>query len=308
MIRRRSLAAVAAIATLVLLAGAGTAAASWNATAALTASASSTTIATALGQSGQLNTTYRYSGSTSTAATGALTITNSGGAPLAYSLVNQTSGSASLAQKTALVLWTGTCGATIPSSGTVSTTLADRAPALPAAAQSVAPGSSVTVCVATRIDGPDATSTNATLQGQTVTAAFSVTGAVGTSWTTTATTAAITQSVYRIEAPTAVSCANGNRSVVIGWNAPANRAGASVTYRVFDTGNTAATLAGVTSANDTASVSLDSTSFGRNGTYTLGVEAKDSVSGTTASTTSTVAVQRVTRYFLLFPYASLECA
>jgi hypothetical protein len=304
-IRRRSLAAIAAIATLALLAGGGTAAASWNATASLAATASSTTVATALAQSGQLNTTYRYSGSTSTAATGALTITNNGGAPLTYALANQVTGSATLAQKTALILWTGTCGATIPTTGTVSTTLADRAPVLPAAAQSLAAGASVTVCVATRVTGTDASSTNAALQGQSVSAAFAVTGAVGTSWTTTASTAAITQSVYRLAAPTNVACADGNRSAVLSWSAPANRtAGAAVTYRVYDTAS-GADVATVTSSNATASVSIDAASVGRNGTYTLAIEAKEGTSGTTAPVSATISVLRTTIFFF-FP--SLECA
>jgi hypothetical protein len=304
-IHRRSIAAIAAIATLALLAGGGTAAASWSATASLSATASSTTVSTALAQSGQLNTTYRYSGSSSTAATGALTITNNGGAPLAYALSNQVTGSGTLAQKTALILWTGTCGATIPTTGTVFTTLADRAPVLPAAAQSLAPGASVTVCVATRVSGTDATSTNAALQGQSVSAAFAVTGAVGTSWTTTASTAAITQSVYRLAAPTNVSCANSGRSAVLSWSAPANRtAGSPVTYRVYDTAS-GADVATVTSSNATASVSLDAYSVGRNGTYTLGIEAKEGTSGTTAPVSTTVSVVGTTIFFI-FP--SLECA
>lgn len=305
MIRRRSIAAIAAVATVMLLAGGGTAAAYWNASVSMSATASSTTVATAVAQSGELNTTYRYSGSTSTTATGALTITNSGGAPLTYTLANQVTGSATLAQKTALILWTGTCGATIPTTGAVSTTLADRAPALPAAARSLAPGATVTVCVATRVSGTDAASTNAALQGQTVTTSFAVTGAVGTSWTTTASTAAITQSVYRLEAPTNVTCADGYRSAVLSWNAPANRpAGAAVTYRVYDTA-TGATVGSVSSANATASITLDGYSLGRNGTYTLAIEAKDGVSGTTAPVSTAIPVLRTTK-LLFFP--SLECA
>lgn len=303
--RRRAIAAIAAVTTVLLLAGGGTAAAFWSATASVSATASSTTVATALAQSGELNTTYRYGGSTSTTATGALTITNNGGAPLTYTLANQVTGSATLAQKTALMLWTGTCGATIPASGAVFTTLADRAPALPAAARSLAPGASVTVCVATRISGTDAASTNAALQGQSVTSAFAVTGAVGTSWTATASTAAITQNVYRLEAATNVTCTDGYRSAVLSWSAPANRpAGAAVAYRVYDTA-TGATVASVSSSNATASVTLDGYSFGRNGTYTLAIEAKDSTSGTTAPASTAIPVLRTTK-LLFFP--SLECA
>ena len=305
MIRRRALFAASALVALAVLAGGGTAAAAWNATASLSATAGSTSIATSLAQSGQLNTAYRYGGTSSTAATGALTITNSGGAPLTYTLANQITGNPTLAQKTALVLWTGTCGSTIPSSGTVSTTLADQAPGLPAAARTLAPGASVTVCVATRIAGTDASTTNAALQGQSVTAAFSVTGAVGTSWTTTASTTAITQSVYRLAAATNMACSESGRSVTVSWSAPANRtAGSPVTYRIYDT-TTGSDVASVTASTATASVTLDTSSIARNGTHALAVEAREGSSGTTSPASTTISVVRSTIFFI-FP--SLECA
>ncbi|WOF22622.1 hypothetical protein N8K70_14685 [Microbacterium betulae] len=302
MIRRRALAVVAALATLAVLAGSGTAAAAWNASAALSATASSATIGTALVQDGQLNTTYRYTGSVSTAATGSLTITNSGGAPLSYELANQLTGSAALAEKTALILWVGTCGATIPSTGTVTTTLADRAPALPEEARALDPGASVTVCVATRISG-----TNAALQGESITAAFSVTGAVGTSWTTTASTDAITQSVYRIAAATDVACAaSGSRAVTLRWTAPSNRpAGAAVRYRVYDTA-TGGDVVSLDSSSATVSVTIDSSTISRDGSYTLAVEAKDTASGTTAPASATISVVRSS---ILFGWiGSVKCS
>ncbi|MFG6503434.1 hypothetical protein [Microbacterium sp. P05] len=306
MTARRGLAVVAALVSFAVLAGGGTAVAAWNATASLSASASSTTIATALAQAGQLNTTYRYSGSSSTAATGSLTISNTGGAPLAYSLANQLAGSTALAQKTALILWTGTCSSTIPTTGTITTTLADRAPVLPVAARTLAARASVTVCIATRITGSDGSSTNAALQGQSLTAAFSVTGAVGTSWTTSATTSAITQTVYRLAAVTNAACtAAGAQSVTLGWSAPANRtANAAVTYRVYDTAS-GVDLASVTSSAAFGSVAIAASDFSRSGTYSLAIEAKESASGTTSPASATVSVVRGT---ILFIFPSLSCS
>ena len=140
MIRRHRLGAIAALVTFAVLGGAGGATAAWSASASVSASASSATIATTLAQTGALTTTYRYAGSRSTAAAGELTITNAGGAPLSYVLSSQVTGSAVLARKTVLRLWTGACGATAPA-GAVVTTLADTAPALPAAARTLAAGS-----------------------------------------------------------------------------------------------------------------------------------------------------------------------
>lgn len=306
MIRRRHLGPIAALATFLALASGGVAAAAWIASASVSGTASSATVGTTLVQAGSLATTYRYAGNTSGTVTGTLAIANTGRAPLTYTLATQTAGSATLAQKTTLLLWTGTCGATPPSTGVTTTTLSNTAPALPAAARTLAPGAAVTVCVATRITGPDATSSNAALQGQSVTASFSVTGTVGSSWTANAATAAITQNVYRVASAGAVTCApSWNREVVLSWPAPANRvAGSPVSYRVFDTA-TAADVATVTVDGTSASVTLDAYDLPRNGTYSLAVEAKDTVSGTTAPATAPVSVTRSTSW-IFFP--GLSCS
>lgn len=306
MMRRHALAAVAALTTLALLGGAAAATASWNATASISGTASSTTISTALAQSGTLNTSYRYSGNSATAVTGTLTITNTGGASLTYSLANRVVGSSALAQKTALQLWTGSCG-TVPaaSAGVTSTNLANTAPMLPESARTLGPGQKIDVCVATRISGSDASSSNATLQGQTVSAEFSVTGAVGTNWRTTGTTAAITQSVYRIgSVPKPVCAAASSRSVTLTWNAPTNRvANAPVTYRIFDTASNA-DVASVTSSATTASVTIDASRFA-SGRHPLAVEAKDDLSGSTSLPSSPTTVVRGS-VLLFFP--TLDCA
>ena len=292
MTRRRTLGSVAALVTLAVLGGSGGAFAAWSASAAVSASASSTTIATAIEQTGALSTSYRYAGTTSTAAAGQLTIRNNGGAPLSYSLTNRVSGHATLAQKTTLRLWTGACGTTAPS-GSVVTSLADAAPALPAAARTLAPGASVVVCVSTQVEG----GTNASLQGQSVTATFGATGAVGTSWTTSATATAVTQSVYRLAAAGTPTCAPVflTNDVRLSWSAPANRAdAASLSYRVYDTAS-GATVATVSSSGGTASVVLSGHAISANGPHALAVEAKETTgSGTTAPGSATVTVSRST--------------
>jgi hypothetical protein len=290
--RRRILGSVAALVTLAVLGGSGGAVAAWTASASVSAAASSTTIAAAIEQAGALSTSYRYAGTTSTAAAGQLTIRNNGGAPLSYSLTNRVVGQATLAQRTTLRLWTGTCGATAPS-GAVVTTLADAVPALPAAARTLAPGASVVVCVSTQVEG----GTNASLQGQSVTATFGVTGAVGTSWTTSATAAAVTQSVYRLAAAGTLTCAAVvlTNDVRLTWSAPANRAdAASLSYRVYDTAS-GATIATVNSASATVSTVLSGHAIRTNGAHALAVEAKETTgSGTTAPGSAAVTVTRST--------------
>ncbi|KAA9150768.1 hypothetical protein F6B41_02420 [Microbacterium lushaniae] len=309
MTRRRLLVPIVAIATFVALASGGAAAAAWLASASVTANASSATVATTLTQAGSLTTTYRYAGTTSPTARGTLAIANTGRAPLTYTLANQLTGSSALAQKTTLQLWTGTCGPTPPSTGVVTTTLADPAPALPSAARTITPGATVTVCLATRISGTDASAANAALQGQSLTAVFRVTGAVGSDWTATADAAPFTQAAYRIDPAGAVACAGGRwGEVTLNWTAPANRvAGSPVTYRIFDTAS-GDTLDTVIADAATASVTLGGYDLPRNGTFALAVEARDATSGTTATATAPVSVIRTTPWNLGILFPSLRCS
>ncbi|MCR2800379.1 hypothetical protein QNO21_14700 [Microbacterium sp. zg-Y818] len=290
MTRRRLLGPITALVTLAVLGGSGAAVAGWSADAALTATAASAAPATTIAQTGSLATSYQYTGSSSGAVSGQLTIANTGGTPLSYTLASDVTGSSALAQKTALNLWTGTCSTTVPASA-IKTTLADPAPALPATARTLAPGAQVVVCVATRIDG----STNAALQGQSITAAFRVIGAVGTSWTATATTTAVTQSVYQLAAAGAVTCTNVKvvfDFVRLSWAAPANRpARADVTYEVVDTAS-GTTVATVKSSAGTASVLVEGKDLDANGVYSFAIRAKEAAYGTTAPLTAAVSVTR----------------
>ena len=306
MIRRR-LGVIAAAVTLAVLGGSGAAIASWHATAAAPATASSTTVASTFARAGGLDTTYRYTGTSSPVVTGTLALANTGTTPLSYTLANATTGSTVLAQKVALTLWTGTCGATIPATGTVATTLADPAPTLPAAARTLAPGAKVTVCVATRIAGSDTSTTNAALQGQAVTAALSATGTVGTAWTTTAAATPLTQSVYRMAAIGTVGCSSSgffSSRVTLRWQAPADRpVGGRVDYRIVDTA-TGGVVTTVASDASSVSVELAARSLPTEGTFALAVEATEAATGTTTPLSGTVSVTRDLRIFDLFRWVS----
>lgn len=306
MIRRR-LGIIAAAVTLAVLSGSGAAVAAWHATASAPATASSTTIASTFVRAGALDTTYRYTGTSSPVVTGTLALANTGTTPLAFTLTNATTGSAVLAQKVALTLWTGACGTTIPATGTTTTTLADPAPALPAAARTLAPGAKVTVCVATRIAGSDASTTNAALQGQAVTAALSATGTIGTAWTTTATATPLTQSVYRMAAVGTVGCSSSGffaSRVTLRWQAPADRpAGARIDYRIVDTAS-GAVITTVASDASSASVELAARSLPSEGTFALAVEATEAATGTTTALSGTVSVTRDLRIFDLFRWVT----
>ncbi|WP_442576208.1 hypothetical protein ACSBPH_03420 [Microbacterium sp. F51-2R] len=284
---RRLLGPIAALVTLAVLGAAGGASAAWIAAASVEASVSSTTIGTTAQVTG-LSTTY---GSSTSNAAGQLTIANTAGAPLSYTLVTQlgAGSSAALAAKIVLRLWTGSaCGRTAPSTADT-TTLADPAPALPTAARTLAPGASVVVCVLTQIDAP----TVAALAGQTVTATFSVTGAVGANWTTSATTVAFTQSIYGLAPAGGPTCtAAPPHGVQLSWTAPANRtAGATLQYRVVDKSNTV--VKEVSSSAALVSVVLGGTDIAVDGTHQLRIVATDkTASGATSSDSSTITVRR----------------
>ncbi|WP_426320064.1 hypothetical protein [Microbacterium sp. E-13] len=288
---RRLFGPIAALATLAVLGSAGGATAAWMASASVSASASSTTIAGTVQLTGGLTTTYRADTSTPAVAAGQLTIANTGGAPLSYALATQlgTGSSSALAGKIALRLWTGTaCGTTAPGTAE-STTLANAAPALPAAARTLAPGASVVVCVATQLD----TQSPSSLAGQALTATFAVRGAVGTSWTTTATTAAFSQSVYGLAAAGNPTCVQAPpHGVQLSWNAPANRSsGATLQYRVVDKSNVV--VKEVSSSAAVVSVVLGATDIAADGVHELRIVATEkTASGTASSDSSALSVRR----------------
>ncbi|WP_368499421.1 hypothetical protein [Herbiconiux sp. A18JL235] len=162
--------------------------------------------------SGGSGTTFEYKFSTATLppnqtpAIVPFTFQNTGTSPLAFAVGVTTSGTLSAAN-VSLTYWLGTgaagvCASSVPGTGTSVGTLAST-PSLPSAFSAVAPGTTLTLCAATKLS-----TTVAQSQGQSLTASFALTGTAGL-WTATAgTTPGFTQSVYRIGPPTALQCAN----------------------------------------------------------------------------------------------------
>jgi len=185
---RTRVAAVAGVVSFLVLAGTGAGYAYWTASSAVQATAQSTNAAVALTASSALTTTY--TSSSTGPVIGALTLSNTGGAPLALALTASNT-NAGLSGAISLRLWLqsgGSCGTTVPTSGVTSGTLA-APPALPAGATNANAGASAVVCAATAFTG-----TYATYAGQSTTVTFTLTGSVGTNWRPTA-TVGITQSL-----------------------------------------------------------------------------------------------------------------
>ncbi|MDL5352062.1 hypothetical protein [Microbacterium sp. zg-YB36] len=313
---RRRLGPIAALVTLAVLGGSGVAVAVWTASASVSATASSTSPATTVGLSGGLNTTYSFNGPKSgVAVRGALEITNTGGAPLTYALTNTLAAesSAALAKATDLTLWVAKagvadpCNQPIPTTGTVKTTLAEVAPALPAGAQTLAAGAKVTVCVATSLPKSLPSSANEDLPGQKVTATFAVTGAVaGSSWTASATATSVTQTVYRLGPVRAIAC-NDNTALnlTVSWTAPASKpTGAQVSYRVYDVANPGVALG--PQPTTATSLQLSPDTWSRNGTYRIAVEATESLHGTTSKVVETSITRELVWWAFFVP--ALSCA
>jgi len=110
------------------------------------------------------------------------TVTNSGGTPLAYGLA-VTGGNATINPLVALQVWkTGaTCDATTTAAaGATSGTLA-APPLLPADANSAVAGAAVSLCLRTSISAAN----HATAGGLSTTPTISITGTVGSNWTST---------------------------------------------------------------------------------------------------------------------------
>ncbi len=216
---RTRIAAIVGTAAFLVLAGTGAGYAYWTASSAVAASAQSTGATVALTVPTALTTTY--TSSSTGPVIGALTLANTGGAPLGLAL---TAGStnASLSGAISLRLWLqtgGNCGTTVPASGVTTGTLA-APPALPAGATSAAAGASVVVCAATAFTG-----TYATFAGQSTTVTLTLTGSVGTAWRPTA-TGSFTQSLAN--SVPSFTCTNNGGNITITW---ANTATANTTTK-----------------------------------------------------------------------------
>ena len=229
--RRNRLALVAGLSTFLVLAGTGVAMAVWTTATSATGSVTAATTSFTIVGSPSLATTYAFAATASSPIiVRSMVVTNTGSAPLNYSLaVGGVAGNA-LAPRVTLTLWTGNCSSFAPFGAPIGTLAAP--PALPSGALSASPGGKYTLCVATSLD-----STVAVSQGLSVTPTITITGTVGSSWSSSASDAAFTQSVYQIN-PVSPTCVRNGGTVTLSWTAPANTTGASaVNYRVVDASN-----------------------------------------------------------------------
>jgi hypothetical protein len=217
--------AVGLVAFLVLV-GSGTAQATWTAlSSALSATASATSATDSLSDMSALNTTYNYTGATSPVVIAPITLQNTGGAPLTYTLT-ETNNNATLAAKIKVWIWlqvSGSCGTTTV--GTAGTLAA--LPALPAGATSGAAGQSIVICIATQLTGTVAASA-----GSTLTASFTLTGKVGTNWQGTD-PSSMTQSVFQAAEVTGLVCQSGGgnffgSTAILTWVLPSGALGVSI--------------------------------------------------------------------------------
>ncbi|HWH26867.1 MAG TPA: hypothetical protein VNT53_09505 [Pseudolysinimonas sp.] len=267
---KRFAALVGAVVFLVL-AGSGGAAAFWTAASqGVGGTVASTSISTTMTGVNGLDTTWSFAGAASNSPIvyATIPVTNTGGAPLSYTLAI-TNTNATLAGLTKLWLWNSTGACTAIPVGTAQITLSTAAPTLPTT--NLAAGSSFTLCAATQLN-----STVAASSGQSVTATFTITGRVGTNWVTTA-TGTTTQNVASIGVLSGVACVDfegsNDKGVTISWSAVS--APSQVTYYLTGNGSPAAIWNGTT---------LSATVFGTrnpsvNGATVLYLQAKTASGG-----------------------------
>ena len=248
--RRRPLGRVSialGLTVFITLVGTTFATATWTAPGStISGTATSATPLVKFTQTAALTTEYKFPvGSASPNVVKPLVVENAGTTPLTYTLSVTGVSPNDLAPAVVLSLWKSagtTCAATIPSLGTaVGQATANRlsvAPVLPAGTTSAPAGTSFTLCAATSLTGTVAAS-----QGLTVAPVLTMTGRVGTNWSSAVVAPAFTQNVYRVGNPT-VTCRNvvepGDTSysyALVTWVAPVN-APASVAYKISGGANT----------------------------------------------------------------------
>jgi hypothetical protein len=263
--RRSRVTTAVGLVVFLVLAGTSAAQAAWTATASSTnATVSTAAISTTMTNVDALNTTYDFTG-TSPIQVAAVTVKNTGAAPLGYTLSvanTLTPSGAALASKIKVSLWPGStsaCAATPPPSALTGTLAA--LPALPAGANSAAAGAQFVLCVATQLQ-----TTAQASNGQAVTATFTITGAVGTNWKTTAVGTTKQSVAFQIPDVTGIGCDSSQgifgilATATVSWNKLTTASG----YDVY-LGNATTPLVKFTS-NATTSIVLS----GIDGTYVSG--------------------------------------
>lgn len=281
--RRNRLALVAGLSVFLVLAGTGVATATWTSAASTTGSVTAATTSLTIVGAPSLTTTYAFAGTAAQSPTivRTMVVTNTGTAPLNYSLAVGGVAGNTLAPLVTLRLWTitGTCSTLADLAATTGTLAAP--PPLPSGALSASPGGSYTLCVATSLN-----STIFASQGLSVTPTITITGAVGSNWTTRVADATFTQSVYQMSNPTWLPCVQNKNSVDLSWSAPINAvSGAIVTYRIVDL-----TSGIVVVASQTGRTATISAMTGLTGNLSL--KAEENLNGSISSGISTLVLVR----------------
>ncbi|UFS58070.1 hypothetical protein [Subtercola endophyticus] len=225
---------------LVFFASSG-ASASWTAGPQnLSAASTAATATSTLTGTSALATSYKFQvAAASPVIVAPLTVTNTGTAPLAYTLSAALTGTLPAANVT-LSLWMavgGVCQATVPTGAGVATTGTLAAlPALPGAATSAVPAASFVLCAATSLG-----TTVAASQGLSSAVTLTMTGRVGTQWSAAAPGAAFTQSVFRTADPSGLTCTPKTQLILgllqsyvtLSWTAPtAGTTGTGLSYQL----------------------------------------------------------------------------
>ena len=284
--RRNRLALVAGLSAFLVLAGTGVATAVWSAATSVTGSVTAAVTSLSISGSPSLTTTYAFAGTAAQSPTivRSMLVTNTGSAPLNYSLAVSGVAGNTLAPLVTVTLWTittGVCSAYVGLRATTGTLAAP--PALPSGALSASPGGKYTLCVATALN-----STVVDSQGRSVTPTITITGTVGSSWSSSVSDAAFTQSVYQISNPTTLTCttASNSKSVTLSWTAPAATGSmANVTYQVSEASG--AVLVPFQSGLSSGPILSNSTGPSR----TLLLQAKEDLYGTTSAGISITLLQ-----------------
>ncbi|GAA0992966.1 hypothetical protein [Subtercola frigoramans] len=279
-------AAVAALTTFIVLAFCAPASAAWtSATVALTATPTAAAATATLTGTSALASEYKFAvASPSTIVVEPLTVSNTGTAPLSYTLTAVNSGSLS-PSLVAVSLWlagAGVCQATVPTTpGQATTGTLAALPALPSGAGSAAGGVSFLLCAATSLS-----STVAASQGQSITATLTVTGRVGSNWVAVAAGAPFIQDIFRTGDPGVVVRTQKSTLNVLGivvstyvtlsWAAPTST-GTGLTYPIIRSGTGALVKTATATSVDIVWADLASSP------QTLLVQAKETQYGTTSA-------------------------
>ncbi len=189
---RKRFALFAGTVTFLVLAGSTFATASWVTSTSISGTVTAATTSATISGTTALDYTYQFGGAASTSPViiKPILVSNTGTAPLNYTLGVSNVSASNFASSVKLSLWlqvAGACGTAVPGGATMGTLAAP--PALPSGAASGAASSSFTLCAATSLN-----TTVAATTGFTVTSTVSLNGQVGASSWVASVSQTLTQS------------------------------------------------------------------------------------------------------------------